>query len=447
MPAHTPFAPRIRSFLTGSSAVTRPSRLARASEVLLAFGAMLLPIPRVQAQTSSANTHWVSSWGTAQQIPEPQNALSAADLTDTMLRQVVHLSLGGSQLCLHLSNAFGTAPLHLSAVHIARPVSPAVAAIVPGTDTAVTFAGQPDVTIPAGAEYLSDPIRFAAAPSSDLAISIHYDDPPTQETSHPGSRATSYVVHGDQVAAPDSPGAKTVEHWYQIAGVDVASTPDAASVVALGDSITDGHAATTNGNDRWPDVLARRLLADTATRNLAVVNAGIGGGRVLLDGSGPNALARFDRDVLARPGAQYLIMLEGVNDLGTFTRLAEKSAAQHEVLVEHLIAAYAQLVLRAHARGIEVFGATITPYAGSDYYHPGPLSEHDRQALNAWIRTPGHFDGVVDFDKTIADPAHPDHLLPAFDSGDHLHPSPAGYRAMGEAIPLSLFRQTEAPFR
>ena len=215
--------------------------------------------------------------------------------------------------------------------------------------------------------------------------------------------------------------------------------PGAGSVVVLGDSITDGHGATTNGNDRWTDVLASRLQQSPATRNIGVFNAGIGGNHLLTDGLGPNALARFDRDVLAPAGVRWLIVFEGVNDLGGLTRTGEVPPAEHAALVQRLIAAYQQIIARAHAHGLRVIGATITPYAGSDYYHPGPLNEKDRQTLNDWIRATGHFDAVIDFDAVVRDPHQPDHLLPAYDCGDHLHPSPAGYRAMGEAISLSLF--------
>jgi lysophospholipase L1-like esterase len=294
------------------------------------------------------------------------------------------------------------------------------------------------VTIPAGAEYLSDAVAFPVAPLSNLAISIHFDQAPTGETGHPGSRATSYAAHGDMVSASSLPDAKTVEHWYQISGVDVAASGDGGAVVTLGDSITDGHGATTNGNDRWPDVLAARMQADKSTRMMGVLNEGIGGNRLLLDGLGPNAVARFDRDVLAQTSVRAVIVLEGVNDLGTLTRDHDVSAEEHAALVGRIEGAYAQMIERAHAHGIRVIGATILPYIGSSYYHPGPESEADRQAINAWIRGAGHFDAVVDFDKLTRDPAHPDHLSPAFDSGDGLHPGPAGYKAMGDAIPLKL---------
>ncbi len=209
--------------------------------------------------------------------------------------------------------------------------------------------------------------------------------------------------------------------------------------MALGDSITDGHAATTNGNDRWTDVLAARLQSEKKTRNIGVSNQGIGGNHLLTDGLGPNVLARFDRDVLAQAGVRWLIVFEGVNDLGGLARTAEVPAEQHAALVARLIAAYQQIIERAHAHGLRVYGATVTPYTGSGYYHPGSLSEADRQAVNAWIRAAGHFDAVIDFDAVVRDPAHPEQLLPAFDCGDHLHPSPAGYKALGESIPLDLF--------
>jgi lysophospholipase L1-like esterase len=226
------------------------------------------------------------------------------------------------------------------------------------------------------------------------------------------------------------------DHWFNIEGVDVSAAPGAAVIVALGDSITDGHASTTNGNDRWPDDLARRLLAAMPGRALGVLNEGIGGNRLLLDGLGPNALSRLDRDVLAQPGVRYLIVEEGINDIGAFGQEADQPEAAHEALVHRIIGAYEQIVLRAHTHGIRVLGGTLSPFSGSTYYKPGPLSEADRQAVNRWIRTPGHFDAVIDFDKALRDPARPEQLLPAYDSGDHLHPSPAGYRAMAAATPL-----------
>ncbi|MBV9779257.1 MAG: SGNH/GDSL hydrolase family protein [Acidobacteriaceae bacterium] len=387
---------------------------------------------------SQSGAFWTGSWAASQQLPEPQNSLAPDDLRDATLRQIVHLSAGGQSLRVHLSNAFGTAPLHLGSVHIAHAVSSSSAAIDTGTDRPLTFHGARDVTLPAGAEFLSDPLDYPVKPGSDLAISIQFENPPERETGHPGSHATSYLVHGNAVSAADLPNAKKIEHWYQLSGVDVTAPSESSAVVALGDSITDGHGSTTNGNDRWPDVLARRLQADRAGRNIGVLNQGIGGNHLLTDGLGPNALARFDRDVLAQPGVRCLILLEGVNDLGGLARTGEVSAVEHAALVQRVIAAYEQIIARARTHGIRIIGATILPYVGSDYYHPGPASEADRQAVNTWIRTPGHFDAVIDFDQVTRDPAHPDRLRPAFDCGDHLHPSPAGYAAMANAIPLSL---------
>jgi lysophospholipase L1-like esterase len=395
----------------------------------------------IEAQAAQTAEKWVASWAASQQFPEPQNSLPADDLRDATLRQIVHLSIGGKFLRVHLSNAFGSSALHVTSVHIARPISPSASRIDPATDRTLHFSGNDDVLIPPGAEYLSDPVEFAAAPLSDIAITMRIDGLPGQPTGHPGSRATSYVSHHDSVSAPEFTAAKTVDHWYFLSGVDVGAAHKAFSIVAFGDSITDGHGATTNGNDRWPDVLAQRLQAKSETRKIAIVNHGIGGNHLLTDGLGPNALARFDRDVLAQAGVRYLILLEGINDLGLLARTAETTSAQRDILVQRLIGAYEQIVARAHAHGIKVIGATILPYVGSDYYHPGVSDEADRQKVNAWIRTTGHFDSVVDLDKVVADPSDLTRILPAYDSGDHLHPSPRGYQAMGEAFSLSLFNK------
>jgi lysophospholipase L1-like esterase len=381
---------------------------------------------------------WTGSWASAQMIPNAKDALPAADVADATLRQVVRLSAGGDQIRVRLSNAFGTQPLRLASVHVARALAPGDARIDPATDRALTFSGRGDVTIPAGAEYLSDPLAFPAAPLSSLAISLRFDGAPAQQTSHPGSRATSWIAAGDQVAAPDLSCAQTVNHWYQLSGVDVLR-PAGESVATFGDSITDGYGVTPNGDNRWPDILAARLQADPRTRGVGVLNLGIGGNRLLLDGTGPNALARFERDVLAQAGLRHVIVLEGVNDLGVLTRDQPVSEAVHADLVARIVGAYDQMIQRARQRGIRIYGATIMPYGGADYYHPDAANERDRQAINAWIRAPGHFDAVIDFDAVMRDPDQPDRLRPAYDSGDHLHPSVAGYKVMGDAVPLGLF--------
>ena len=393
----------------------------------------------VLAQSALVEPNWVGSWAAAQQIPEVRNALPPGDLRDATVRQVVHLSLGGEALRVRISNAFGTEPLEFTSVHIARAVSSASPRIDASTDRALSFSGRPDVTIPAGAEYTSDPITFRAAAQSDLAVTFHLDESPAVETSHPGSRATSYLVHGDHVADAVLAGATAFEHWFNLSGVEVSAPPGAAAIVILGDSITDGRGSTTNGNDRWPDDLERRLPAAMPSRSLAVLNLGIGGNCLLVDGLGTNALARFDRDVLAEAGVRYLIVLEGINDIGRFGLQGGLADAEHERLVRGMIGTYQQMVMGAHAHGIRVFGGTLTPFRGSSYYENGTGSEADRVAVNQWIRAPGHFDAVIDFDLALRDPQRPEALLPAYDSGDHIHPSPAGYRAMADAVRLEDF--------
>lgn len=430
----------------------------RGAQRAAALGALMLLAFVVHSGLSADSTKqvWIASWGSSQQVPEPQNALREDELRDATVRQIFHLSAGGSMLRVHVSNAFGTEALHFTAVHVARPLSRDSPDIDPATDKPLSFAGASDVTIPPGAEYVSDGIEYTVAALSDLAVSFYLDLPPARQTGHPGSRATSYLVHGDSVSAAKLAEPRRVDHWFQISAVDVLTDKRGASIVILGDSITDGHGATTNGNDRWTDVLARRLQASPKTRDIGVSNQGIGGNHLLTDGLGPNALARFDRDVLAQAGVRWLIVFEGINDLGRLARIDQGKEAEpphpvsagqlkglslrHDMLVHDVIAAYQQIIARAHAHGIRVFGATITPYVGSDYYLPGPLSEADRKAVNEWIRGPGHFEAVIDFDRVVRDPQQPDRLLPAYDCGDHLHPSPAGYRAMGESVPANLFR-------
>ncbi|MEA3015058.1 MAG: hypothetical protein QOD42_3603 [Sphingomonadales bacterium] len=390
---------------------------------------------RVQRQDTSA--HWVGTWASSQMIPVGR--FSQADLTDATVRQVVRVSLGGERIRIRLSNRFGTRPLRIQSVQVARSADPATARIAPGSGRAVTFAGHDAVTVPAGAEAVSDPVDLSVPPLGHLAISFYLPQPPSPRTSHPGSRTTTFLVHGNRSAAANLPGARTIAHWTQLAGVDAMAGPRAAAIVAFGDSITDGFGIRPNSDQRWPDFLAARLQADPATRHLAVLNHGISGNRVLSDGFGPSALARFERDVLGQPGIKYLILLEGVNDLGMLARSGAAAPAARRALVANLIAAYGRMIARARARGIKVIGATLLPFGGSEY-RPDAAGEADRRALNTWIRAPGHFDAVIDFDAVMRDPAVPTRMRRAYDSGDGLHPSAAGYRAMAEAVPLALFR-------
>jgi len=389
-------------------------RIFRSAQTLLLPALLWLTNAAYCGERKAAEAYWVGSWAASQQLVEPNNTLSADDLRDATLRQIVHLSLGGNEVRLQLSNRFGAAPLHLTAVHVARSLSPSSSRIVPGTDKPVTFSGARDVTIPPHADYVSDPVAFTVNALSNLAVTLHVDVAPDQQTGHPGSRATSYRVRGDFASALELPDSTAVEHWYFVAGIDVAAPRHANAVVVLGDSITDGHGATTNGNDRWTDVLAQRLQSQSSTRNLSVLNQGIGGNHLLTDGLGPNVLSRFDHDVIAQPQVRYLIVFEGINDIGMLALMGGVPSTEHDALVRRVIGAYQQMITRAHTHHIKVIGATIMPFVGSDYYHPGPASEADRQAINKWIRAAGHFDAVIDFDKITRDPSQPERLLPAF---------------------------------
>ncbi len=385
---------------------------------------------------AAADNKWVASWVSAQQLTEPHNMPPAPGLADRTLRQIIEPTLAGNRLRLTFSNAYGDAPLHLSAVHVAR--SAGGSAIVANTDTALTFNGSPSVTILPGTSMIADDVAFDVTPFVNLAVTVHVTAVPENLTGHPGSRTTSFIVPGNAVSAPDLADAVRTEHWYLLADLQVLAAPEASAIVIIGDSITDGRGSITDQNNRWPNLLARRLHANPATAHLAVLNQGAGGGRVLRDGLGTSALGRFDRDVIAIPGVRTLIIFEGVNDLGT--AVGARTRGQPHATAADLIAAYQQMIVRAHAHGIRVIGATIMPFAGFKSYDT-PESEADRQAVNEWIRNSGAFDGVIDFDAITRDPDHPGKLSTAIDGGDHLHPSSEGYRLMAEAIDLSLFRE------
>lgn len=386
------------------------------------------------AATPSPPT-WTGSWATAlvstdaANLPAPQGEVT--------IRQVVRLGAGGPRLRLRLANTFGTTPLRIDGARVALSAAPGGSAIVAGTDRAVTFDGQAGVTLPPGATWLSDPVDLPVEGLARLAVSLRLPEVPRQASVHRSARTTAFVVAGDQSAAPELAGAATFTQWAQLAGVDVERPAGKGmAVVALGDSITDGSGAGVDVHERWPDVLAARLQADPRTKGVSVLNVGIGGNKLLKDGSGQAALARLDRDVLAQPGVKALIVLIGVNDIGGLSREGEVTPEKRTQVVTGLIAAYRQIVTRAHERGLRVVGATILPCGGTKIYRSDADADADRQAVNAWIRGSGVFDAVVDFDRVTRDPAHPERLLPAYDSGDQLHPSPAGYKAMGEAVAI-----------
>jgi lysophospholipase L1-like esterase len=390
------------------------------------------------AQQPAQGVRWVGTWASAQMLVDGPD-LTADDFRDATLRQVVHISSGGSRIRVRLSNAFGTAPLQIQMVHVAKPASVVNCRIDATTDKPLRFSGNTAVTIPPGADYLSDPIDYPVAPLTDLTVTMYLETPSLHQTGHIAAHTTSCLGARNLISAADMPDAKKFQHWFYLAGVEVESPADAAAVVTLGDSITDGTGSTLNGNDRWPDVLSARLQAGAASRRWSVLNVGIGGNHMLTDGVGPNALARLDRDVLAQPGVRAVIVFEGVNDLGGWTRNGPISKEEHDVFVARLIASYEQVIERAHAAGLTVIGATILGYQGAANYHPDAANLADWQRVNDWIRQPGHFDAVVDLDKATADPAHPGRMAPTTGSADNLHPGPAGYKMMGDAFPLSLF--------
>ena len=374
-------------------------------------------------------TKWVGTWASAPLVDAHARPAEAV-LTGATLREVVHVSIGGEMVRVRFTNLYGTSPLVIGAAEIAQTLKGAD--IVAGTGKALTFHGAPSVSIPAGALVVSDPIPFKFAPLSDVTVSFYLPSPSGPVTEHELGNATSYHANGNVVSSAGLDAPTTLTSWEYLNGIDTLAPAAAAAVVTIGDSITDGAKSTRDTNQRWPDELARRLQADPKYRNLAVLNEGISGNQILRDGAGPNALARFDRDVIAQSGARYLLILEGINDIGRLHNTPDSGLAAAD-----LINAMNQMIVRAHAHGIAVIGCTLTPYHGAGYSTEN--GEAIRKAVNDWIRTGGAFDGVVDFDAAVRDPNHPESFLPANDPGDHLHPNDAGYKVMGDAIDLKLF--------
>lgn len=388
-------------------------------------------LTRAQALAGdSAAARWVGTWGAAPQLTEPRNMPPAPGLSASTLRQVVHLSIGGDTLRLRLSNAFGNGPLTIGAVHLAPSLGDG--AIAQPRDVAMTFHGQPGVTLQPGDAATSDPIAYEVAPLSDLAVTMFVANAPSGVTGHPGSRTTSYLQAGDDVSASALPDAARTDHWYLLTGIDVVDPPGRALVV-LGNSIADGRGSGTNRQDRWPDDLARRLHANRETADVAVLNEGIGGNCVLRACLGPAGMDRLERDVLDAPGARWLIVSEGVNDIG-----GARTAQGADSVAQGLIAAYREIIARAHARGIRVYGVPILPFGAS--FYDSPDHQRARDAVNRWIRTSHAFDAVLDLDAAMRDPAQPTRLRSDVDSGDHLHPNELGYRVMADAIDLQLFQ-------
>jgi len=394
------------------------------------IGLLLGCQPGNPVQSETLEDAWVSTWATAPQLVEPHNMPPPPGLAGNTLRQIVHVSLGGSRLRVRFSNEYGKTPLVLQAVHLADAREGS--AIDPATDQALTFGGQPSVIIPPGATVTSDPLDYPLRPLSNVALTLHFGEVPAEITGHPGSRTTSYLQEGNAVDAPEMPAAITFERWYVINAIDVLA-PGAAMVVTLGNSITDGRGSGTNKQNRWPDELARRLAASPPTQHVGVVNMGIGGNCVLRQCLGPSARERFSRDVLHQPGVRWVIVLEGINDIGG----AEGGLEGALAVADSLIAAYQSMIKQAHEQGLRIYGATLLPFEGAFYYTPE--REKARQRVNAWIRTSGAFDAVIDLDAALRDPTHPTRLHPNWDTGDHLHPNEEGHRRIAEAVDLMLF--------
>ena len=407
------------------------------------FPTILFLAASVAGTASAAGpAHWVVAWGAspAPQLPDEAQMRTAKLMFDNQtIREIVHTSIASDTVRVRLSNAYGKQAVEIGAVHIA--LHGKGSSIAAGSDHAVTFGGRPGVSIAPNAQALSDPVKLTA-PAGNLAISIFLPHPASGAGIHYGAQQTAYIGPGNLTGAAEMAEPTTITSWVFLTGVDALAAEGASTLVAFGDSITDGARSTVDANHRWPDILAERLRARRGGKPIGILDAGIGGNRVLFDPTnvrfGVNALARFDRDVLAQPGVKYVIVLEGINDLG---HPGSSAPLSETVSADDIIAGLKQMIERAHEHGLKIFGATLTPFEGTTIQgYFSAEKEAKRKAVNEWIRTGKAFDGVIDFDKAARDPEHPDRMLPVNDGGDHLHPGDAGYKAMAEAIDLSLFK-------
>jgi lysophospholipase L1-like esterase len=397
--------------------------------------------------SADATGHWVGTWSASAQPATPPSLAgtgdhSSAGFDNQTVRNIVFTSVGGSQVQVRVSNVFSDQPLVAGRVDVA--VEKSGARLEPNTTHILTFGGKRTITIPPDASAVSDPTAMTVPGLTDLAISIYLPDSTGPATYHALAQQTNYISGAGNFAGQASGAAFTTtsQSWYYVDDVNVFAPGTAPSaVVALGDSITDGYASQVNANARWPNDLARRLLAADPSRPLSVVDEGISGNRVLNNSAcfGNDALSRLDRDVVTQAGVKDVILLEGINDIG-FSQTPDSgcTAPNTNVSAADIIAGYEQIIARAHAAGLKIFGATLTPFKGSGYW--SPAAERKREAVNNWIRTSGAFDGVIDFATATADPSNPKMFNPAFDSGDHLHPNDAGYQAMANAVDLAMLR-------
>ncbi|RFM32555.1 SGNH/GDSL hydrolase family protein [Chitinophaga silvisoli] len=390
--------------------------------------------PPVSQHQKEDNTKWVGTWGTALLEIQPKDMPPKPGIANHVLRQIVCVSIGADKLRLKFSNKFGNSPLRIRSVQIA--LAKDSSAIETSTIAWLTFKGKKEVILQAGTEIYSDPKSFGLKPRARIAITISFGEAPSILTGHGGSRTTSYLFAGNPVKPGEtSTDIINIDHWYIIAGIEVAATNKTGSVVVFGDSIADGRGSGTNKQNRWPDILSENLLKNPATDQVGVINMGIGGNAILKGGLGPTGLLRFKHDVLDQQGVRWLILAEGINDLG-----GARDSLSADDIAQNLIAAYQQFIDQAHAKGIKVYGATIMPFKKSFYY--GSYKNSARNKVNEWIRSPNHFDAVIDFDQLMRDPNDKDILQYEVQAGanDFLHPNELGYRLMGDGINLSLFR-------
>lgn len=376
-------------------------------------------------------TDWVGSWATAPMLVEPHNLPPDPGLSNNTLRQIVRVSIGGDKIRLKLSNAYSKDSLVINAVSIALPADSCQ--VLPGSLAKLTFNANKGFVLAPGADIYSDPLDFNLKPNSLLAITLFYGKTTKSVSGHPGSRTTSYLVRGDQTGNAVFQNPVKTDHWYTIMNIEVNAKKSSSAVAVMGNSITDGRGSGTNKQNRWTDILSTRLLSDPQTKNIGVLNFGIGGNCVIRGGLGPTALDRFDYNILSQNGVKWLIILEGINDIGGI-----RKAEDAPILAKQLTEAYEIMINKAHAKGIKVYGATILPFAKS--FYDTPFRQEARTYVNDWIRNSGKFDAVIDFDKAMVSEV-PGVILTDMHDNDYLHPNEAGYKRMGDFIDLNLFKK------